>query len=167
MILTCPRCATRFLVEEEEIPPDGRKVRCGDCGEEWLAEPQLAQEAGPTAEAEAEAEAAEPPPAHQASGSDWRPAAQAEPALSPAEVPGAPAMVAPIVTARTRPRVRRPARGPGLVLALAAAVVIVLLALAVLLRGQIVRAWPASAPIYRSLGLRPLAPPPGPPAPHG
>jgi predicted Zn finger-like uncharacterized protein len=35
MILTCPKCATRYLIEDSEIRPEGRKVRCSACGEEW------------------------------------------------------------------------------------------------------------------------------------
>lgn len=39
MILTCPRCATRYLVEDGEVRASGRTVRCSACGEEWRVYP--------------------------------------------------------------------------------------------------------------------------------
>jgi predicted Zn finger-like uncharacterized protein len=38
MILTCPECRTRFLVDPAKIPPGGRAVRCGRCGHSWHQE---------------------------------------------------------------------------------------------------------------------------------
>jgi predicted Zn finger-like uncharacterized protein len=38
MILTCPKCATRYLAGEAEIPACGRRVRCDACAAEWVAE---------------------------------------------------------------------------------------------------------------------------------
>jgi predicted Zn finger-like uncharacterized protein len=40
MILTCPRCATRYVVEDAEVHADGRKVRCSACAEEWRVYPE-------------------------------------------------------------------------------------------------------------------------------
>lgn len=37
MILTCPRCAARYVVREDQVGPQGRKVKCTTCGEVWLA----------------------------------------------------------------------------------------------------------------------------------
>ena len=37
MILECPRCAARFLVESSAIPRDGRTVKCAKCGHQWHA----------------------------------------------------------------------------------------------------------------------------------
>ena len=37
MILTCPKCATRFFTDEGAIGPVGRKVRCDACNDVWTA----------------------------------------------------------------------------------------------------------------------------------
>ena len=37
MILTCPSCSARFVVDPRAIGPAGRKVRCGKCKNEWMA----------------------------------------------------------------------------------------------------------------------------------
>lgn len=36
MILTCPNCATRYLVDPVAIGTDGRIVRCASCNHEWF-----------------------------------------------------------------------------------------------------------------------------------
>jgi len=41
MILTCPRCATRYFIDAAQIGTDGRTVRCADCHESWIAQPAL------------------------------------------------------------------------------------------------------------------------------
>lgn len=35
MILTCPSCATRYLVDPVLFPPEGRTVRCASCAHSW------------------------------------------------------------------------------------------------------------------------------------
>jgi len=60
MNLTCPSCATTFVVETEQLGPAGRQVRCGSCGHSWH---QAAEnEAAPVA-AESPPEAAQEPAA--------------------------------------------------------------------------------------------------------
>lgn len=39
MIVTCPTCSTRYLVETEKLGAQGRMVRCGSCGHTWYQAP--------------------------------------------------------------------------------------------------------------------------------
>ncbi|HSA82888.1 MAG TPA: zinc-ribbon domain-containing protein, partial [Geminicoccaceae bacterium] len=39
MILTCPRCSTRYHVDPASIGASGRTVRCAGCSNRWLATP--------------------------------------------------------------------------------------------------------------------------------
>src|SRR5262245_24965777 len=36
MIITCPRCATRYLLEAGVVRPPGRQVRCARCQHTWF-----------------------------------------------------------------------------------------------------------------------------------
>lgn len=46
MILTCPQCATGYLVEDSQMPPGGRWVKCAACKNRWLAKTEPAVEPG-------------------------------------------------------------------------------------------------------------------------
>lgn len=39
MYITCPSCNTSFLINEEQIGPNGRRVKCSSCDYLWLALP--------------------------------------------------------------------------------------------------------------------------------
>jgi predicted Zn finger-like uncharacterized protein len=39
MILTCPNCATQYVVKDGAIPPQGRQVRCAACKHSWHQDP--------------------------------------------------------------------------------------------------------------------------------
>lgn len=41
MIITCPRCATRYLLEQGVVRPPGRQVRCARCQHTWFQEAAL------------------------------------------------------------------------------------------------------------------------------
>lgn len=44
MILTCPNCSTRFVIDPSALGEEGRTVRCGACAYSWFQEPALAPE---------------------------------------------------------------------------------------------------------------------------
>ncbi|MBL4557964.1 MAG: zinc-ribbon domain-containing protein [Rhodobacteraceae bacterium] len=49
MQLTCPECGAIYEIDDEAIPPGGRRVECSACWHVWRAEPAASeQEAGPT-----------------------------------------------------------------------------------------------------------------------
>lgn len=66
MILTCPNCQTRFLVADQAIGTDGRRVRCGNCQHMWFAQPDQPAGEGPDEVVEdtapADEDIAVPPP---------------------------------------------------------------------------------------------------------
>src|SRR5437762_8101681 len=59
MILTCPSCATQYVVKDGAIPPSGRQVRCASCKHSWHQDPEGSASAGATPSPIAEPE---PPP---------------------------------------------------------------------------------------------------------
>lgn len=131
MILTCPECQARYVVDPAKIPPHGRKVRCARCRHDWTHVP--------------------PPP---------RPAEDLAHARDLPLEP-IPEAVKPIPEGSNLPAPRRhrddDRRGGQL---WAAALLLAALALAGgLLRGPVVALWPASARLYAAIGLD--VPPPG------
>ena len=80
MILTCPECATKYVVKDGAIPPGGRQVRCASCKHSWHQDPEAANEAGEGEQSIAEAAMIEP-----RSGPEAEERAFAEAALSDRE----------------------------------------------------------------------------------
>lgn len=79
MILTCPSCTKRFLLDAGLLG-QGRKVKCGQCGYVWFAEPQADAAAGKPAKKDR-------PPARNAAPPSFKTTAKA--AAPPPEPPAA------------------------------------------------------------------------------
>lgn len=82
MILTCPSCTKRFLLDAGLLG-QGRRVKCGQCGYVWFAEPS-ADGAAPAPAKPAKPAGRERPPARNAA-----PPAFKKPAAPPPEPPSA------------------------------------------------------------------------------
>jgi predicted Zn finger-like uncharacterized protein len=125
VILTCPACRTRYLVDEQDVDrPTGRAVRCAGCGYSWRYPPIP------------DPRKIEPPP-------------RVEPAL---EVPPRPEPL-PMPTRPRAPR-RRAAIGwfvLGVVIVLAALFILV----ALFARSEVTATWPAAGRLYAWAGLAP------------
>ena len=127
MILTCPKCATRFFADDHAVGAAGRQVECGVCGAIWSS--------------------ASVAPA---------PSTSPDPGFEPAPVGGEAAtpVAAPLFVERVAPsrKTGRKAVGrawPIALLALAFVVVVVALSF----QQQIEQALPGSTAIYHALGM--------------
>jgi predicted Zn finger-like uncharacterized protein len=180
MILTCPKCATRYLVEDSEMRAEGRKVRCSVCGEEWRVERGAAadDESPPPLAPVADhlgTNAAESGGVEVAAAGDAEAAATsvlaAEPlSLPPREAP-APAEDSPFVSpigARARtPAKPAPKPRSGANWGLAALVILAVVVILFGFRREIVRAWPAAGGVYAALGIPATPRPAAAPSPNG
>ena len=110
MILSCPKCATRYVVPDSAIGHDGRRVRCAACKHSWFQEGAAIEVAAPTAVAEPAPESTAEPVMAGVQGH----AGARTPSFAPAPpVPFTPpqAEAEPAApTARTAPAVADPAR---------------------------------------------------------
>lgn len=83
MILSCPKCATRYIVPDGAIGPDGRQVRCASCRHSWFQD-------GPAVERPKVAKAAVAATTPSEAAHD-APAAVAAPVAAEAPAPSPPA----------------------------------------------------------------------------
>ncbi len=156
MRITCPACAATYEVPDRLIGPEGRRLRCARCGEQWTAErPEAgaadAQAPEPRAAAVQAPETAPPPPPPME-------APPPPPRRAPAPRPGPASRRPPQLIDPPLPPIGDAPRrggGPALWLAWAATVLAVLgfAAAVVTFRQEIVAAWPPAARLYLALGL--------------
>lgn len=137
MILTCPQCASRYVVDARRIPPQGRTVRCSSCGDTWRAQQDFQQEQ------------AEPPPPRDLAPDVSR-APETELKLTPRPADALPKTFRAKQVARDR---TRKAVAAGAVWGVLGAVALALLGAAVLFRVDVVRLWPRTAGAYAAIGL--------------
>lgn len=139
MHLTCPSCDTKFLIDPDQIGPAGRRVRCGNCGHDWVqaqpseSEPEAASSGNLESPSEQPGLAADEPVAER-------------PRPEPARRRTGPK---PVTSAQGESGGRRVVIGWLLFLVVVAALV----AGVYYGRERIVAAVPAAAEIYRMAGL--------------
>ncbi len=139
MILSCPKCATRFFADDHAIGPSGRRVKCDACGEVWSV-------AGVEAES---------PTVDDMSKAPDLPSA-ADPVTDAGEVSaGATPEATPLFVERassTRKPGARPSGRPWGLAVLALAFVVV--AGVFIFQRDIERVFPGASAIYQSIGVR-------------
>jgi predicted Zn finger-like uncharacterized protein len=135
VILACPACRTRYLVEEQELNrPAGRTVRCAICGHTWHRPLPLQLR---------DREPAVPPAAPRI-----------EPGL---DVPPRPGPVS-VPASRGRPRGRQTVG--WIVLGVIVALLAFAILAAIIARKEVVAMWPAAARLYALAGLAAASPGP-------
>ena len=146
MIITCPRCATRYLLEAGVVRPPGRQVRCARCQHTWFQDSQLdlptpipvpVEEQAPSGPVTDRSRMLAPPP-----GSIAQPIPRFELPAPPLPKPASPA------GERQRSRSRSLA-GLSILLAFLAGFVLLFLYMPT----EIAQVWPESASLYEALGM--------------
>jgi predicted Zn finger-like uncharacterized protein len=130
MILSCPACSTRYLVDPALLGPEGREVRCAKCGHQWSQKPPEDQPEAPGL----------PPlePEIRSISENEHAAPEIASPFPGANLPGFP-----------RPAPRRTSAVAWLVLLLLLGV----FAGSFVARNEIVAAWPPTARLFDALGV--------------
>jgi predicted Zn finger-like uncharacterized protein len=160
MIVTCPSCSVRYLVDARALGPHGRMVRCARCAHTWREVPPPDQAAALVVDAPAAPPPA--PPAAAAAAPAAAAAAAADEADGAAAASAAPERArraAPGLTAEGRiqlPALPRRRTRVGLVLARTVAALAIIGGLAyaaVVERERVVEFMPGAAAYYKFAGF--------------
>ncbi len=131
MILTCPDCATRYSVPDQQLGAAGRTVRCAACGARWTARAEEPLELSPEPVFDAVAHV-EP---------------EAAPTLAADELPK-------LFRDRAQAKLKeRQAAAAGVVWAGMAGVFALILGVTVIMRQDVARVFPRAAGAYAMAGL--------------
>lgn len=146
MIITCPRCATRYLLEAGVVRPPGRQVRCARCQHAWFQEaapdlpkpvPVPVEEQAPSGPVTDKSRMLPPPP-----GSIAQPVPRFE--IPP------PSPVTPVPPAGDRQRTRSRSMAAVFVgLAFFAGFAMLFFSMP----NDIAQVWPGSASLYEAFGI--------------
>ncbi len=135
MILSCPECNTRYLINSAQLLPNGRSVRCSKCGTSWRQEP--------TDEDKARA----------ASLADMELRKGHTPDVDTIPVQDPPRRIRPIPRGSNLPAVRKPRKSPIWGWMMLTGFVVVVLATGYMFRNTISSTWPSSQKLYDVLGI--------------
>jgi predicted Zn finger-like uncharacterized protein len=150
MIVTCPACATRFVVDPAALGPQGRMVRCARCAETWFQAPPPPEE-----RLSLSPEPARPEPIRQEPVMTPPPAADGTPAVPtepmPSFIGGRDRLDRPKLPALRQP----PPRFSTIQLGWAAlgGFVTVLIVVFLFFRVEIASAWPNTQRLYGLFGF--------------
>lgn len=169
MRVTCPNCEAKFKVPDKALGATGRKLRCGSCEHQWFQKPRPPKAKKPTAKTAPKPEVEQQEPADD---SKLNP-----PENTPTDGPRLddtgddndpidhdtdsedmePPPIGDVSRFRGfRPREDRKRKPVALFVLIGMAVLIPTILLAA--RGSLVQAWPPSALLYDTIGLRVAVP---------
>jgi predicted Zn finger-like uncharacterized protein len=149
MILTCPECSTRYLIEPTVLGTEGRMVRCSKCDNTWVQTP-VEDAADPVEAAEdvdTEQQATEDGAAEEATTEEVDPFEAAAERRARRAAAAAPAAG----------RERR-SRAAAVLWTLLIMSMVGVLGAGFVLRDNVIQMWPAAEQLYRMAGLERAAP---------